>query len=52
MDTMLKSMQITGTGNTVGLTFTLPAGLLDVLKGLAAAHGTPRAPESTPQIPK
>ena len=36
---MLKSLQITGSGKTVGLTFTLPAELLDVLNGLAAAHG-------------
>ncbi len=34
MDAMLNSLQITGSGKTVGLTFTLPAGLLDVLKGL------------------
>jgi hypothetical protein len=52
VDTMLKSMQITGSGNTVGLTFTIPAGLLDVMKGLATAHGMPHAPESTPQIHK
>jgi hypothetical protein len=49
VNTMLKSMQITGSGNTVGLTFTLPAGLLDVVKGFATSHGMPRnAPESTP----
>jgi hypothetical protein len=49
VNTMLKSMQITGSGNTVGLTFTIPAGLLDVMKGLATAHGRPQtAPESTP----
>lgn len=52
VDTMLKSMQITGSGNTVGLTFTIPAGLLDVMKGFATAHGRPHAPESTPQIHK
>lgn len=46
VDTMLKSMQITGSGNTVGLTFTIPAGLLDVMKGLASAHGVPRPSES------
>ena len=49
VDTMLKSLQITGTGNTVGLTFSLPAGFLDLLKGLATTHGRPQsAPESTP----
>jgi hypothetical protein len=51
VNTMLKSMQITGSGNTVGLTFTMPAGVLDVLKGLAAAHGMPHsATEPVPQI--
>ena len=50
VNTMLKSMQITGSGNTVGLTFTLPAGLLDVMKGLATAHGMPHnESESAPR---
>jgi hypothetical protein len=53
VNAMLKSMQITGSGNTVGLTFTMPAGILDLLKGLATAHGMPHsAPESAPQIHK
>ena len=51
VNTMLKSMQITGSGNTVGLTFTMPAGLLDVMKGFATAHGMPHAPESAPHAP-
>ena len=49
VDAMLKSFQITGSGNAVGLTFTLPAGFLDLMKGLATAHGRPHsAPQSTP----
>jgi hypothetical protein len=52
-NSMLKSMQITGSGNTVGLTFSMPAGLLDIVKGLAAAHGTPRnAPEAPASRPE
>lgn len=39
MDAMLNSMQITGSGKTVGLTFSLPAEFLDVLNGIAAAKG-------------
>jgi hypothetical protein len=35
---MLNSMQITGSGKTVGLTFTVPAELLELLNGVAAAH--------------
>lgn len=38
VEAMLNSLQMTGTGKTVGLTFTLPAELLDVLNGLAAAQ--------------
>jgi hypothetical protein len=38
MDSMLNSMQITGSGKTVGLTFTVPAELLELLNGVAAAH--------------
>jgi len=48
LNAMLKSLQITGSGNTVGLTFTLPAGFLDVLKGVVAAHAAPHAPEAQP----
>ena len=39
MDAMLNSLQITGSGKTVGLTFSLPAEFLDVLNGIAAARG-------------
>jgi hypothetical protein len=39
MDAMLNSLQITGSGKTVGLTFSLPAEFLEVLNGIAAAHG-------------
>jgi len=39
MDAMLSSLQITGSGKTVGLTFALPAEFLDVLNGIAAAKG-------------
>lgn len=38
MDAMLNSLQISGTGKTVGLTFAVPAELLDMLNGMAAAH--------------
>jgi hypothetical protein len=38
MEAMLNSLQITGTGRTVGLSFALPAELLDVINGAAAAH--------------
>jgi len=38
MDAMLNSLQITGTGKTVGLTFALPSELLELLNGVAAAH--------------
>jgi hypothetical protein len=49
VNTMLKSLQITGSGNTVGLTFSVPAGFLDLVKGLAAEHSKPRnAPEARP----
>jgi hypothetical protein len=39
MDAMLSSLQITGSGKTVGLTFALPTEFLDVLNGIAAAKG-------------
>jgi hypothetical protein len=38
MDAMLNSLQITGTGKTVGLTFRVPTELLDLLNGVAAAR--------------
>ena len=37
IDAMLKSLQITGSGRTVGITFTMPIEMLDVLNGVAAA---------------
>ena len=46
MDAMLNSLQITGSGKTVGITFNLPAELLDVLNGLAAAHGLTHNPSA------
>jgi hypothetical protein len=45
MDAMLSSLQITGSGKTVGLTFSLPVEFLDVLNGIAAAQGLTHAPE-------
>ena len=39
MDAMLSSLQITGSGKTVGVTFSLPVEFLDVLNGIAAAKG-------------
>ncbi|HEX5069135.1 MAG TPA: hypothetical protein VFV78_02880 [Vicinamibacterales bacterium] len=44
MDAMLSSLQITGSGNSVGLTFAVPPELLDLLNGLAAAHHLNDAP--------
>jgi hypothetical protein len=38
LELMLNSIQITGTGKTVGLTFSVPTELLDMINGLAAAH--------------
>jgi len=38
MNAWLNSLQITGSGKTVGVTFSVPADLLDVLNGVAAAH--------------
>ena len=50
VDAVLKSLQITGSGNTVGVTFTLPAGFLDVLKSIAAAQATGSHPgQHTPR---
>ncbi|HXT71936.1 MAG TPA: hypothetical protein VN700_19435 [Vicinamibacterales bacterium] len=39
VDTMLNSLQISGSGKTVGVSFSLPAEFLDVLNGIAAARG-------------
>ena len=50
MDAMLSSLQITGSGKTVGLTFALPAEFLDVLNGIAAAKGLTH--DSQPTIKK
>jgi len=36
---VLNSLQLTGTGTTVALSFTLPPDVLDVLSGVAAAKG-------------
>ena len=38
VNAMLNSLQITGTGKTVGLTFSVAPELLDILNGIAAAH--------------
>jgi hypothetical protein len=35
---MLNSLQITGSGKTVGITFSVPAEMLELLNGVAAAH--------------
>lgn len=35
---MLNSLQIVGTGKSVGVTFSVPADMLDLLNGVAAAH--------------
>lgn len=39
MDAMLNSLQISGSGKSVGVSFTLPSQLLDMINGVAAAHG-------------
>jgi hypothetical protein len=38
IDAMLKSLQITGSGKTVGITFKVPLEMLDLLNGVAAAQ--------------
>lgn len=47
IEAMLNTLQITGSGKTVGLTFSLPAEFFDVLNGIAAAKGlaAPRKPQ-------
>lgn len=39
MDAMLNSLQISGNGKSVGVSFSLPTQLLDMVNGIAAAHG-------------
>jgi len=38
VQTILNSLQMTGSGRTVGLKFTVPAELMDLLHGVAASH--------------
>jgi hypothetical protein len=38
IEAMLNSLQITGSGKSVGLSFSVPTELLDVINGAAAAH--------------
>ena len=38
VELMLNSIQVTGTGKTVGVTFMVPAELLDMINGLAAVN--------------
>ena len=47
MDAMLSSLQISGSGKTVGLTFALPTEFLDVLNGIAAAKGLTQDSQTT-----
>ncbi len=47
IEAMLKSIQMTGTGKSVGITFTMPAEMLDLIHGLAAGRPSP-----TPQTPR
>jgi hypothetical protein len=47
MDAMLSSLQISGSGKTVGLTFALPTEFLDVLNGIAAAKGLTQESQTT-----
>ena len=46
MDAMISSLQITGSGKTVGITFSLPVEFLDVLNGIAAAQGLTHGSEA------
>jgi hypothetical protein len=52
VDTLLNSLQITGSGKTVGVAFSLPAEFLDVLNGIAAARGLTASPQASPEIKK
>ena len=59
IDAMLSTLQLTGTGKTVAMTFTVPAEMLDVIGGVAAMHGhgaqgpgPSRQNPSRQQIPK
>jgi hypothetical protein len=47
VEAMLNSLQISGTGKTVGMTFAVSPEMLDVLNGVAAAHQL-----TAPQIKK
>jgi hypothetical protein len=48
IDAMLSSLQLTGTGKTVAMTFTVPPAMLDMITGMAQGmHGT--APKETGQ---
>jgi hypothetical protein len=47
MDAILNSLQISGTGKTVGVTFSLPAEFLEVLNGIAAAKSLAAPPAPT-----
>lgn len=38
VESMLNSLQITGSGKSVGLSFAVPAEMLDLVNGVAAAH--------------
>lgn len=38
IELMLNSIQVTGTGKTVGISFMVPTELLDMINGLAATH--------------
>jgi hypothetical protein len=38
VEAMLNSLQISGSGKTVGMTFAVPPEMLDLLNGVAAAH--------------
>lgn len=47
IEAMLKSIQITGSGKSVGVTFSMPAEILDLINGLAVGR-----PSQTPQPPR
>ena len=42
VEAMMKSIQMTGSGKTVGLTFTMPPEMLDMLSGLASGRAMPK----------
>jgi hypothetical protein len=49
LDAVLKSMQVTGTGNTVAMSFTVPPELLDMISGANGLHNLLNPSKETTQ---